>query len=167
MSKLRDLGDQTYRQTDIYLIYLLIPIQIHHQKILLKSFGYMENITQLTYQKHVMYPDKKKNIIRGIANIRYWMKIGYFVKNHSTKRRKISCNSLLGHLDAHLILSRIFLVYILLYSLAVLWYISLQYLLATNLDLWGYPNILMTVQDVGILARIIEEVINKKITIFF
>ena len=57
-----------------------------------------------------------------------------FRTKHPTKRQNRSCDSLLGHLDAHLILSRLFLVYILLYSLAVLWYISLQEFLATNLD---------------------------------
>ena len=56
--------------------------------------------------------------------------------------------------------------YIILYFLAVLWNISLQEFLATNLDYQGYPNILITVQDVGILEGIIEEVIDTKRTGF-
>ena len=39
---------------------------MHDQKILLKSFGYVENVTLMSYQKNVMDPDKKINIILGI-----------------------------------------------------------------------------------------------------
>ena len=51
---------------DIFLMYLLIPIQKQDQKILLKSFGYAAHVAQMTYQKNTTDLDKKTNIICGI-----------------------------------------------------------------------------------------------------
>ena len=50
-------------------IYFLVPIRMHDRKILLKSFGYAENVTQLIHQKNFISPDKKTNILRCIKYI--------------------------------------------------------------------------------------------------
>ena len=45
---------------------IIYPNPKAHQRILLKPFGYVTNVTQLSYQKNVMDTDRKTNIIRGI-----------------------------------------------------------------------------------------------------
>ena len=42
-----------------------------NQKILLKSFGSAENVTQLKYQINIIDIDQKINILRGIKNTIY------------------------------------------------------------------------------------------------
>ena len=74
------------------------------EKILLKSSVSSESVTPLTYQINVVNLGQKKNILCGNSLTSNWIKIGYFVQKHSTKLRKIFCNSILRQLDAHLIL---------------------------------------------------------------
>ena len=57
--------------TEIFLIYLLIPIRMHDRKILLNSFGYAEKITQLAYQKKCHVSGQKYKHTPWYINISY------------------------------------------------------------------------------------------------